>query len=248
MRYLMHLAYKGTHYNGWQKQQNAIGVQNILDEKLSMLLGGEAIESIGCGRTDTGVHAKHFGAHFDTHQIINEGHLTHKLNHVLPDDIAVYSIHQVKNEFNARFDALSRTYQYHITTKPNPFLLEFAWYQYGHLNIETMNEAASLLIGKKSFETFSKVHTQVNNFICEVTHAKWEQQADVLVFAISANRFLRNMVRAIVGTLIEVGRGKITVADVQQIMSSNNRSEAGQSVPAHGLLLTEIIYPHFTLK
>jgi tRNA pseudouridine38-40 synthase len=166
----------------------------------------------------------------------------------LPDDISAIDMVRVIPDFNARFDAISRTYEYWITQKPNPFLLELAWYQYGKLDINGMNEAAQLLIGKKDFQCFSKVHTQVNNFVCEVTHAQWDIQDEKLVFTITANRFLRNMVRAIVGTLVEVGRGKLSVADVQNILDSKNRCEAGQSVPAHGLFLTRIEYPALLQK
>jgi tRNA pseudouridine38-40 synthase len=242
MRYVIRLAYKGTRYHGWQKQHNAVSVQSVLDEKLSLLLG-ENIETLGCGRTDTGVHAKDFYVHFDASNPQEGAHLVYKLNHILPNDIAVFEVFEVPETFNARFDATSRTYEYWITQVPNPFLLEDAWYRYGKLDMELMNAAAKLLLGKKDFECFSKVHTQVNNFICEITHAEWTQQEDRLVFTISANRFLRNMVRAIVGTLVEVGKGKLTLLDVQDILDSKNRCEAGQSVPAHGLYLTKIEYP-----
>ncbi len=241
MRYLIHLSYKGTHYHGWQKQHNAQSVQGVLDEKLSLLLG-EKIETLGCGRTDTGVHAKNFYAHFDTNQQIDYQHLVFKLNLILPKDIAVYQVQAVHEDFNARFDADWRAYEYWITQTPNPFLLELAWYQYATLDVAAMNEAAALLIGKHDFKSFSKVHTQVNNFICEVMEATWTYTDGKLIFTIKANRFLRNMVRAIVGTLIEVGRGKLSKADLLNILESKNRCEAGQSVPAHGLYLTNIYY------
>lgn len=242
MRYLLEICYKGTQYHGWQKQHNAHSVQSVLDEKLSLLIG-ENIETLGCGRTDTGVHAKQFFAHFDTSRTQDEAHLVYKLNHILPKDIAAHRLYSVADDFNARFDADYRTYEYWITQKPDPFLLEQAWYQYGEMNLEQMNEAAAMLIGKKDFECFSKVQTQVNNFICEVMIAEWKREGDKLIFTIRANRFLRNMVRAVVGTLTEVGRGRLTPAGVQQIIDSKNRCEAGQSVPAHGLYLTEIAYP-----
>lgn len=246
MRYVIQLAYKGTHYNGWQKQHNAIGVQTILEEKLSLLLGCNT-EVLGCGRTDTGVHAKDFYAHFDSNEKLDEAYILYKLNILLPKDISVFRVIQVEENFNARFDAISRKYEYWITTKPNPFLVDQAWYQYGPLDIEMMNEAAQLLIGKKDFESFSKVQTQVNNFICEVTEAKWEHKNELLIFTITANRFLRNMVRAIVGTLVDVGRGKTNLQQVQNILESKNRCEAGQSVPAHGLYLVHIQYPNLAL-
>lgn len=243
MRYLLQLAYKGTRYHGWQKQHNAISVQSVLEEKLSLIVG-ENIETLGCGRTDTGVHAKDFYAHFDSTKTLDLNRMVYKLNQLLPNDIVALNLLEVSSDFNARFDAISRTYEYWITQKSNPFLVELAWYQYGKLDIHRMNEAAKLLIGKKDFQCFSKVHTQVDNFICELTFAHWDIQGEKLVFTITANRFLRNMVRAIVGTLMEVGKGKLSVQDVQDILDSKNRCEAGQSVPAQGLFLTRIDYPN----
>jgi len=247
VRYLLQLAYKGTSYHGWQKQHNALSVQAVLEEKLSLMLG-ENIETLGCGRTDTGVHAKDFYAHFDTSRAFDLNRIVYKINQLLPDDIAAIKLFEVAADFNARFDASNRSYQYWITRKPNPFLVNQAWYQYGELDIEKMNMAAGLLIGKKDFQCFSKVHTQVDNFICDVSFAQWEIKEDKLVFSITANRFLRNMVRAIVGTLMEVGKGKLTLHEVQQILESKNRNEAGQSVPACGLYLTKITYPQLLQK
>lgn len=247
MRYLLQLAYKGTRYHGWQKQHNAITVQSVLEEKLSLILG-ENIETLGCGRTDTGVHARDFYAHFDTTKIFDANRIVYKLNQLLPYDIVAIELYEVAEDFNARFDAINRTYEYWITQKPNPFLVEQSWYQYGKLDVAQMNSAAGLLIGKKDFQCFSKVHTQVDNFICDITFARWEVKEDTLVFTITANRFLRNMVRAIVGTLMEVGRGKLSLTDVQEILESKNRCEAGQSVPAHGLFLTRIDYPNLPNK
>lgn len=247
MRYLIQLAYNGRNYHGWQKQHNAHTVQDEMDLKLSLLLG-ENIETLGCGRTDTGVHAKLFYAHFDTSKKIEDvTKLVYKLNQVLPEDIAIYEVLPVPENFNARFDAAWREYEYHIVQKPDPFLKEFAWYQYGELDMNLMNEAAQLLLSHQHFECFSKVHTQVNNFNCEVMHAMWTKHDDQLIFTIRANRFLRNMVRAIVGTLIDIGRGKTTIETFKAILNSNNRSEAGQSVPAHGLFLTNIYYPELPL-
>jgi tRNA pseudouridine38-40 synthase len=242
MRYLLEIAFKGTHYHGWQIQHNALSVQEVVNEKLS-ILAGENIETLGCGRTDTGVHATSYFVHFDVSKKLEEDKFIFKLNQILPLDIAAYSFQEVSPDFNARFDAISRTYEYHITHQPNPFITDTAWYQYGSLDIQAMNTAARLLIGKKDFECFSKVHTQVNNFICDVTEAYWTQDKQKVIFTITANRFLRNMVRAIVGTLVEVGRGKLQPDDVQRILDSKDRSSAGQSVPAHGLFLTKIIYP-----
>jgi tRNA pseudouridine38-40 synthase len=243
MRYVMSLSFKGTRFHGWQKQHNALSVQGVVDEKLSLILGSNT-ETLGCGRTDTGVHAKQFYIHFDTAQPLeSESQLVYKLNQILPEDIAVFAIQEVAPDFNARFDALSRTYEYLISTKPNPFMRDQAWYQYGLLDIASMNEAGKLLLGKQDFESFSKVHTQVNNFICDVTEAYWRVEKDQLIFTITANRFLRNMVRAIVGTLTNIGKGKMQYNEVETILAKKNRCEAGQSVPAHGLYLTRILYP-----
>jgi tRNA pseudouridine38-40 synthase len=243
MRYVINMAFKGTRFHGWQKQHNALSVQGVVDEKLSLILGSNT-ETLGCGRTDTGVHAKQFYIHFDTAQPLeSESQLVYKLNQILPEDIAVFAIQEVAPDFNARFDALSRTYEYLISTKPNPFMRDQAWYQYGLLDIASMNEAGKLLLGKQDFESFSKVHTQVNNFICDVTEAYWRVEKDQLIFTITANRFLRNMVRAIVGTLTNIGKGKMQYNEVETILAKKNRCEAGQSVPAHGLYLTRILYP-----
>jgi tRNA pseudouridine38-40 synthase len=241
MRYLLELSYKGTHYHGWQKQPNAHSVQAELEQKLSLLLGS-ATEVLGCGRTDTGVHARYYVAQFDYNHEINGGQLAQRLTKMLPDDIAVHSIRRTTDDFHARFDARQRTYEYWITQKPDPFLTETAWYVYGNLDVDMMNEAAALLLTHSDFECFSKVHTDVKTFVCEIAFARWERKDDKLIFTIKANRFLRNMVRAIVGTLIEVGRKKMTIAEFNRILASKDRSEAGQSVPAHGLFLTEVIY------
>lgn len=241
MRYLIQLAYKGTNYHGWQKQHNAHSVQSVLDKKISLLLA-QNIETLGCGRTDTGVHAKDFYAHFDAEGTVDCEGVVYRLNRMLPFDISVYDLKPVDENFNARFDATYREYEYWITQKRDPFLLDEAWYQYGALNVEEMNKAALQLIGKKDFECFSKVQTQVNNFICDVQLAEWKALDDKLIFTIRANRFLRNMVRAIVGTLVDIGKGRITQEDMEQILASKNRSEAGHSVPAHGLYLTKVVY------
>jgi tRNA pseudouridine38-40 synthase len=242
-RYLIQLAYKGTNYNGWQKQQNALGVQQVLEEKISMLMSGN-IEILGCGRTDTGVHALQYLAHFDCTGIDNPEQFLYKLNQVLPADIAVYNVQQTHADFNARFDATLRTYEYVITRIPDPFMNDLAWYYYGNLDVDAMNKAASMLLGTHDFECFSKVHTQVNNYMCTISEAYWKANGQKLVFTISANRFLRNMVRAIVGTLMEVGRHKMQPEEIQRILQSKNRCQAGQSVPAQGLYLTRIQYPH----
>ena len=242
MRFVIELAYKGTEYHGWQKQENAHSVQSEIEQKLSLILG-ENTDTLGCGRTDTGVHAMQFFAHFDTHKNIDCSLLQYKLNQILPFDISIYKIIRVADDFNVRFDAISRTYEYHISRIRNPFKIDTAWFQYGNLDIDKMNAAACLLLNHKNFECFSKVHTQVNNFICDITFAEWKLNGTTLVFTIKANRFLRNMVRAIVGTLLDIGRNKLTIEDFRKILDSKNRSEAGQSVPAKGLFLVQIEYP-----
>lgn len=245
MRYLIRLAYKGTAYHGWQKQINAHSVQGELELKLSLLLGSNT-ETLGCGRTDTGVHAREFYVQFDTEAQPDLNKLAYKLNRTLPDDIAVFEIFPVSESFNARFDAVVREYQYIITRIPDPFLTETAWYRYEQVDMDLMNRAAAMLLGNHDFECFSKVHTQVNHFECDVQHAAWIEKDHLLIFTIRANRFLRNMVRAIVGTLLEIGTGKITIEAFELILKSKNRSEAGQSVPAKGLFLTEVTYPEST--
>ena len=246
MRYLIQLSYKGTHFHGWQKQVNVKTVQQELDEKLSLMLG-ENIETLGCGRTDAGVHAKQFFAHFDSQNNVDTENLFFRLPKFLSKDIAIQSIKKIDENFHARFDADYRVYEYWITQKADPFLNDYSWFVYGDLNIDAMNNASKLLLSHKDFECFSKVHTDVNNFLCDITFAEWKLTDEKLIFTIKANRFLRNMVRAIVGTLIDVGRNKLSIEQFKKILESKNRSEAGQSVPAHGLFLTEIHYPNMTL-
>jgi tRNA pseudouridine38-40 synthase len=241
-RYFIQLAYKGTNYHGWQIQDNAPTVQAELNKTLSILLN-QTIETIGCGRTDTGVHASDYYAHFDSIEIKDIEQLIYKLNKFLSKDIAVYQIFKVNNDANARFDAIERTYNYYITKRKDPFLTDSAYYYYGNLDINEMNKAAEILLSYKDFEAFSKSNTQVNNYICHIKYAKWTEKNDVLNFEITANRFLRNMVRAIVGTLLEVGKGTMNLEEFKQVIESKNRSNAGFSVPAHALFLSNIKYP-----
>ena len=243
MRYFIKLAYNGTHYHGWQYQPNASSVQETLNKALSVILNTE-IDIMGAGRTDTGVHAREMFAHFDTVEISDTEILVHKLNSFLPKDIVVYQIIPVHDSAHARFDAKKRTYEYHIHTFKDAFLNDQSWYCHHKLDVSKMNEAAKLLLNHTDFQCFSKVNTDVNTFNCDVTEANWEVHGDKLIFTISADRFLRNMVRAIVGTLVNVGIGKITVADFKAVIESKKRSEAGFSVPAHGLYLTEIKYDY----
>ncbi len=246
-RYFIQLAYNGTNYNGWQVQDNTTEtVQQILQEKMTMIIG-EPIEVVGCGRTDAGVHAKDYYAHFDS--IKTDLHLpgtnyVYKLNKVLPFQISVSKIRWVKDEASARFDAELRTYDYLVHRFKNPFLFDRSLYVFGEINVEAMNEAAACLLGTQDFTSFSKVNTQTHTNNCNVTYAQWLRQNDnEYVFRITANRFLRNMVRAIVGTLLEVGKGKMNLEEFKTIIQNKNRSDAGMSAPGHALYLTHIQYP-----
>ncbi|MBJ2125006.1 tRNA pseudouridine(38-40) synthase TruA [Flavobacterium sp. IB48] len=243
MRYFIQFAYNGTHYHGWQIQPNASSVQETLNKAFSVLLN-ETISIMGAGRTDTGVHASEMYGHFDTEKTLDIPVLTHKLNSYLPKDIAIFDIIPVHDDAHCRFDATKRTYEYHINTLKNPFLQELSWYVSQKLDISLMNEAAQLLLKHTDFQCFSKVNTDVNTFDCTVFEAYWKQENGKLIFTISANRFLRNMVRAIVGTLINIGLKKITLIDFEDIIASKSREKAGFSVPAHGLYLTKIDYDY----
>lgn len=242
MRYFIELAYKGTNYHGWQYQPNAVSVQEMLNKALSTIFRSH-IDVVGAGRTDAGVHAKQFFAHFDLDEIIDVPFYIHKLNSFLPKDIAISNIHQVHDVAHARFDATKRTYEYHIHTKKSAFECNDSWYYQNNLNIKLMNEACKTLFNYIDFECFSKIHTDVTTFNCKIYEANWQQKETNLVFTIAADRFLRNMVRAIVGTLINVGLEKITLPDFEKIIESKDRNQAGFSVPAHGLYLTKVEYP-----
>jgi tRNA pseudouridine38-40 synthase len=243
LRYFIKFSYNGTQYHGWQSQPNAISVQETLNKAMSVILNSE-IELMGAGRTDTGVHAKMMFAHFDFDASFDSKSIVHKLNSFLPKDIAVFDIMLVNQDAHARFDAKKRTYQYHIHTFKNVFLQEQSWYCPQALDLELMNTAATELLKFTDFQCFSKVNTEVNTFNCKIEEAFWVKENETLIFTISADRFLRNMVRAIVGTLLNVGLKKITIDDFIKIIESKNRSEAGFSVPAHGLYLTNIEYDY----
>ena len=243
MRYFIKLAYNGTNYHGWQFQPNASSVQETMNKAVSTILNTE-INLMGAGRTDTGVHAKEMYAHFDFKKSFEIESVIHKLNSFLPKDITVYDIIPVPAAAHTRFDAVKRTYEYHINTFKDPFLQEQSWYFHQHLDIDLMNQAAQLLFDHTDFQCFSKVNTDVNTFDCTVFEAHWSKENEKLIFTISANRFLRNMVRAIVGTLINIGLHKITLTDFDAIIKSKNRDKAGFSVPAHGLYLTKIEYDY----
>ena len=240
MRFFIELSYKGTNYHGWQVQSNANSVQAEINKALSTLLNTK-IEVMGAGRTDTGVHAKQMFAHFDCQQDLDGLELVSKLNGFLPKDITIHNINAVTDDANCRFDALSRTYHYHIIQQKNPFNTT-AYLLYKNLDVDTMNLACKHLLGKQDFTSFSKVNTQTFTNNCNVMLANWEQKEEELIFTIKSDRFLRNMVRAIVGTLLAVGEGKIKPEQVKEIIAKKDRGEAGTSVPAHALFLSNIEY------
>jgi len=242
-RYFIQLSYKGSNYHGWQIQPNAISVQEVLVKAFSTILR-EKIEITGAGRTDTGVHANYFMAHFDfiKDDLHEDNKFLFKINGLLPKDIAVHKLFAVNNKSHTRFDAISRTYNYYIHQQKDPFLLESSYFLSHKLDINLMNAACELLFQFTDFTSFSKLHTDVKTNNCKITEAYWKQEDYKLTFTITADRFLRNMVRSIVGTLIDVGKKKITLEDFTQIIESKDRSEAGVSVPAHGLFLSDIKY------
>ncbi len=243
MRYFCELSYHGANYKGWQIQKNAIGVQQIIQQAFSTILQ-EEIKVTGCGRTDTGVHAKFYVLHFDVCRTIeNEKKICNRLNRFLPKDIAVHKIYRVSSDMHARFSALLRSYEYHIHFNKNPFLHQVSLKLPRIPNFDLMNESAHFLLKTDDFSSFAKLHSDVKNHICKITEAYWKQtDSNCWVFKITANRFLRNMVRAITGTLLEIGYEKINHEQFIQIVLSKNRSKAGTSVPAHGLFLSHVVY------
>ena len=241
-RYFIHLAYNGAHYCGWQVQPHSPTVQAELERCLSLKLG-QQVEVTGCGRTDTGVHARSYYAHFDLENPIEDvNELAYRLNVFLPQDIVIYRIWEVKPASHARFDALSRAYHYQIVRTKDPFHQGDAYAYYGPLDIAKMQQAADLLQEYTDFTSFSKLHTQVKTNNCRIMEARWLEQDGLLVFRIKADRFLRNMVRAIVGTLLEVGKGRMTLDDFRGVIEQKDRCSAGESVPAQGLFLQEVDY------
>lgn len=243
-RYFIYLAYDGTNYHGWQIQPNGISVQECLMKALATFLRRE-IEVIGAGRTDAGVHATLMVAHFDFEgDDLDVALVADKLNRLLPPDISVYQVRRVKSDAHARFDATARTYKYYITTSKNPFNRQYRCRIHGNFDFKRMNEAAQELFGYSDFTSFSKLHTDVKTNICRITMAEWTQVDEVTwVFTIRADRFLRNMVRAIVGTLLEVGRGKMTVQYFKQVIELQDRGKAGTSAPGQALFLVNVEYP-----
>lgn len=240
-RYFIRLSYDGTDYHGWQIQDNAVSVQGELLENLNKILGN-SIELVGCGRTDSGVHAKNFVAHLDCDKDLDTDLIKYKLNGMLSDAIVVHEIYLVDNDLHARFSAKSRAYRYYISKAKNPFNSAYAYYVNKPVNVDIMNKACEKLIGEQDFSSFSRSRTQVKTFICDVKEAYWIEEGDDLVFYIKANRFLRNMVRAIVGTTLDIGLGRKELSHMQEVIDAKDRRKAGTSAPGHGLFLEEIVY------
>jgi tRNA pseudouridine38-40 synthase len=244
-RYFIQLSFDGTAYHGWQSQLNALSIQQVVAEKLSVILGGK-VEVTGCGRTDAGVHAEVYYAHFDIEKSLTDNtaqKLNTRLNVLLPADIAAHRIFSVNADAHARFSAVSRTYLYRISRMRDPINRSYSYYYPFPLDVARMNSGAQIIMGYKDFSCFSKSHTQTRTNDCRILEAGWDESEKALTFTITADRFLRNMVRAIVGTLIDLGRGKISERDLKKILSSGDRSMAGKSFPAKGLSLTRVCYP-----
>ncbi len=248
-RYFIHMAYDGTFYHGWQVQPNGKTVQEVLENALSVLLQNK-IQVTGAGRTDTGVHASFFVAHFDLEESPasysfsgpDDPQFTFKMNRFLPDDIVVYSIKKVESDLHARFSAIKRSYHYHISTRKPVFNRHYTYHHYGNLDLERMNQCCSVVLHTRDFTSFSKLHTDVKTNDCKVIRANWSETEGGYLFEISADRFLRNMVRSLVGTMLEAGQGKLDVETFQRIVDAKDRGKAGQSVPAAGLFLVDITY------
>jgi tRNA pseudouridine38-40 synthase len=243
MRYFITLSYDGTRFHGWQVQPNGTSVQGELQRALSLILRQD-IQVTGAGRTDTGVHARMMVAHFDTDAPLTDcRQLAYKLNRLLPCDIAIERIEPVGDDMHARFSATSRTYHYYLHTTKDPFLRHYSCELHYPLDFKLMNEAAQMLLTYDDFGAFCKSHADVKTTLCHVTKAEWKQTSPTAWrFEITANRFLRNMVRAVVGTLIDVGRGRLTLSDFRKVIEGKKRTEAGESMPGHALFLVDIKY------
>lgn len=247
LRYFLELSFNGSNYHGWQIQPNAISVQEVLEDVLSKLLS-EEIKIVGAGRTDAGVHASQMYAHFDAALISEIDTFLYKINAFLPKDIAVQAIYEMNDEAHARFDASNRTYVYRIHKKKDVFSESLSYYFKQELDLVAMNKACDILKQYDDFECFSRTHTDVKTFVCNIAEASWSKDGNSITFKISADRFLRNMVRAIVGTMLDIGLGKTTLDELHDIIKSKKRQHAGASAPAHGLYLTEITYPNSIFK
>lgn len=243
-RYFIFISFRGTSFHGWQIQPNAVTIQEKMEEALSVILG-EKINLTGSGRTDTGVHAVLFVAHFESSipDIEKNEKIIYRLNSILPADIAVSSIKKVRGDAHARFSAISRTYKYYITEKKDPFSTEFSWYLPGKKDIKALNNSCEILLAYSDFKSFCRLHSDNKTTICRIFEAKWEKENTKLVFTIRADRFLRNMVRAIVGTMIRTGMNKMSLEEFEGIIQARDRNKAGQSAVAQGLFLVKIEYP-----
>jgi tRNA pseudouridine38-40 synthase len=243
-RYFIEISFKGTNYHGWQVQPNASSVQAEIEKVLSILTR-DAIEITGAGRTDTGVHARFYVAHFDldAELLKDMQNFIYQMNALLPHDIAIQNIQQVKPEAHARYSAISRTYLYTISKLKTPFDMEFSWHYSVPLDVALMNEAAEMIMKHTDFTSFCKLHSGVKTNICHIYEALWTETPEQITFIIRGNRFLRNMVRALVGTMIDLGRNKLKIEDFSRILEGKNRNLAGFSAPAHGLALIHIQYP-----
>lgn len=240
-RYFIELSFDGSAYHGWQIQPHSPSVQEVLQRALSTLLGAEVVVT-GAGRTDTGVHARTMVAHFDWQEPLDAPQMMYRLNRILPRDIAVKSVREVAESLHARFSAVSRTYHYYVHQQKNPFLRHYSWEVHYDLDFDLMNRAAEYLLTVEDFGAFCKAGSDAKTTLCHVTEARWVKTDDKWCFVITANRFLRNMVRAVVGTLIEVGRHRMTLEEFKQVIACGSRSAAGESVPAHGLFLWDVAY------
>jgi tRNA pseudouridine38-40 synthase len=243
MRYFIHLSYDGSRYHGWQIQPNGISIEGEIERCLSTLLGAP-VDIVGAGRTDAGVHARHMVAHFDVEEpIADTSQLTYKLNRMLPPDIRIEKTESVDDDMHARFSAKWRKYHYYVSLKATPFNRQYTWLCHYDLDFQLMNEAARMLLEYKDFACFCKSHTDVKTTLCDVVQAEWIKIGDYdWVFVIKANRFLRNMVRAVVGTLVEVGRHRMTLEQFRSVIEGKSRCQAGESMPANALFLEEITY------
>lgn len=244
MRYFLHLAYNGAPYCGWQRQPNALGVQQVVEDSLATMLR-RPVGIVGAGRTDAGVHAACMYAHFDIEKPVKDvPSFIRSLNHLCGRDIAIYDLIGVHEDAHARFDAVARTYKYYVSHRKSPFSYPYSWIIDRPLDYETMNRAAAMLLDVDDFTSFAKLHSDAKTNICDVTEAEWRREGESWVFTITADRFLRNMVRAVVGTLVETGRGKMSLDRFREVIDSRDRCEAGTSVPPQALFLHHVAYPY----
>lgn len=242
-RYFLRISYDGTNYHGWQVQPGSITVQEVVTERIAVMVGDPDLQVVGCGRTDTGVHASSFFLHFDSEGPLDDD-FAFRLNAFVPEDIGIHQLYQVGPEAHARFDAIRRTYRYYVHQKKDPFQRHYSWLLKHDLDITQINECCELIMKHNDFACFARSGGANKTTLCKVVECSIEQEGDRLVLTISADRFLRNMVRAVMGTLVEVGRGKLSMQEFGSILENGERSDAGPSAPAHGLFLEKIEYPY----